>query len=294
MTDLPGDTFLFWAAALCSAGFLTVSALLARQWWRRRSGILAADLGKRLQRRGMALYGLHVSQGQLARAGSAAHIAAIALVLFLGWTFGAPWLMLLTALVLLWLAPGLLAKWRTAIRLDTMEAELPDALLFLAGALRAGSALPVALGVYVRENKGPLTEEFAKLIAGQRIGVSFEVALMEMAERVKLPDFTLVTVALRVSREVGGNLSEPLSLLADTLRKKSIMEGRIRSLTSQGKAQAIVMTLLPVALGLVLYQIQPSTALLVTTDIGLLVVGIAVIMLMLGYWMIKKIVTIDV
>jgi tight adherence protein B len=99
---------------------------------------------------------------------------------------------------------------------------------------------------------------------------------------------------LRVSKEVGGNLSEPLQVLAETLRRKAILEGRIQALTAQGRIQGLVMTLFPLLLMGVLYLMQPTMGLLFSTTIGWVVLTVIAAMLLLGYAMIRKIVAIDI
>lgn len=179
-------------------------------------------------------------------------------------------------------------------RRKRIEAELPDALLFIASALRAGSALSVALQILVRDQKGPLGEEFSVVLKEQRLGLSFDDAIQNMSQRIQIPDFVLVVVALRVAKEVGGNLSEPLQQLAETLRKKAILEGRISALTAQGRIQGIVMTMFPVVLMAILYFMQPTMNLLFVTPIGWAVLSVMIVMLTLGYFSIQKIVAIDI
>ena len=105
----------------------------------------------------------------------------------------------------------------------------------------------------------------------------------------------MLTSALRINREIGGNLAEILESLADTLRRKHQMEGKIDSLTAQGKLQGIVMTGLPVLLGVLLYFLEPDNmSKLWTTKIGYAVTAVIIIMEFMGYTMIKKITSIDV
>ena len=270
------------------------SLLLLTRWLRGHAPALTADLEHRLHRRGLRLFNLHAASGQLAVAWGAGHL------LLVGVLAAAVLLISRNALVASVLAiaalatPAVRRSMRIRRRRRDIERNLPDALLFLSGALRAGSALPTAVAVFVREHKGALAQELDQLLAEQRLGVPFDEALMQAAARIALPDFTLFTVALRVSRDVGGNLADALRLLSHTLRRKLAMEGRILALTSQGRAQGIVMTLLPVVLGVVLYFVQPSMKLLVTTPIGWMVVGIAGLLLGLGYLTIRKIVAIEV
>ena len=133
------------------------------------------------------------------------------------------------------------------------------------------------------------------LLREQRLGVTFDTALDNLEKRVPLEDFTLFTAALRVSRETGGNLAETLERLAETLRQKLTIEGKIRALTAQGKLQGIIVGLLPFALMAVLFQMEPAAmSKLFTTWYGYAVIGFIVVMEVIGAFLIKKIVTIDI
>lgn len=180
-------------------------------------------------------------------------------------------------------------------RLARIEAQLPDALTMVSGSLRAGASLNIALDNLVAEQPPPLSQEFEILTKEQRLGVDFDVSLANMENRIPMQDFRMLTTALRINREVGGNLAETVESLATTLRRKSTMEGKIQSLTAQGRLQGIVMTGLPILLGVLLNFLEPEAMQkLWTTGIGWTVLSIIVVMEMLGYFMIKKITSIDV
>ena len=133
------------------------------------------------------------------------------------------------------------------------------------------------------------------MLREQRLGVDFDTAMKHMEERLPLQDFILVVAALRISREVGGNLAEILETLADTLRRKHQMEGKIDALTAQGRMQGLIMTLLPVFLLLVLAQMEPeSMAPMFNTFAGWATLSVIAVMEVIGYFAIQKIVTIDV
>jgi tight adherence protein B len=197
--------------------------------------------------------------------------------------------------VLILVLPTFIYRRMRAKRLARIEAQLPDALAMVAGALRAGASLSIALDNLVNEQPAPLSQEFEILTQEQRLGVDFEVSLANMEKRIPMQDFRMLTTALRINREVGGNLAETIESLADTLRRKAMMEGKIASLTAQGKLQGWVMTGLPVLLGLLLNFLEPEAmSKLWTTGIGWTVLGIIIVMEMMGYFMIKKITSIDV
>ncbi len=180
-------------------------------------------------------------------------------------------------------------------RLKTFEQQLPDALTMISGSLAAGASLNMAIESLVREQPPPLSQEFLLFLREQRIGVEFDVSLRNMERRLPLPDFAMFSAALRISREIGGNLGETLDTLADTLRRKSTMEGKIESLTAQGRMQGYVMTALPVFLGALLFFIEPEAmSLLFTTPQGWGTLAVIVVMEALGYVFIRKVTNIDV
>lgn len=180
-------------------------------------------------------------------------------------------------------------------RLRTFEKQLPDALSLISSALNAGVSLNIALENLIREQPAPLSQEFMLFMREQRLGVDFDTSLRNMERRLPLDDFRMFTSALRIAREVGGNLGEILERLADTLRRKAVMEGKIDSLTAQGRMQGLVMTGLPVLLGLLLFFLEPDAMrLMFTTPAGWATLAVIVVMEVLGYVFIRKITRIDV
>ena len=111
-------------------------------------------------------------------------------------------------------------------RLTQFERQLPDSLLMVSGSMRAGASLIVAMESMIKEQKPPLSQEFELMLREQRLGVDFDTAMKNMEQRLPLQDFILVVAALRISREVGGNLAEILETLAETLRRKHQMKAR--------------------------------------------------------------------
>ena len=180
-------------------------------------------------------------------------------------------------------------------RLKRFEAQLPDALTMVSGALASGASLNMALETLVKEQPAPLSQEFLLFLREQRIGVDFEQSLRNMERRLPAPDFIMFTAALRISREIGGNLGETLDTLSNTLRRKATMEGKIQALTAQGTMQGYVMTALPIFLGVLLYFLEPEAmSKLFTTPAGYGVVTAVIVMEALGYFFIRKVTTIDV
>jgi tight adherence protein B len=180
-------------------------------------------------------------------------------------------------------------------RLEKIEKQLPDALIMISGSLAAGGSLAMALDAVVKGQPAPISQEFMLFTREQRIGVEFDKSLRNMERRIPNQDFIMFTSALKISREVGGDLGDIINTLAETLRRKSTMEGKIESLTSQGKMQGIVMTALPIMIGGILFLIEPvAMQKLFTTNVGWVVVGVVVLMESLGYFFISKVTNINV
>ena len=201
----------------------------------------------------------------------------------------------LATLVATYVLPKYYVRAMRTRRFKTLEKQLPDALLMITGAMSAGASVNIAIESMIKEQRPPIAQEFELMMRELRIGVDFDTALKNMEKRNPIPDFELVISALRISREVGGNLAEILKSLADTLREKQTMEGKIASLTAQGKIQGVVMTALPLLVMFGLTQIEPvAMAPLFTTWPGWLTLTVIGVMEVMGYFFIQRITAIDV
>ena len=193
------------------------------------------------------------------------------------------------------LAPAMIYRNMRTKRLKKFESQLPDGLMMVSGSMRAGASLNIAMEGLVKEMQPPLSQEFELLLREQRIGVDFEKSLDHMEKRLPIQDFAMLASALRINREIGGNLAEIIESLGETLRRKHQMEGKIASLTAQGKLQGVVMTGLPVLMGVLLYFLEPaSMEKLWSTWYGYITLTVIIVMEVLGYIFISKITRIDV
>ncbi len=223
------------------------------------------------------------------------NIIAIVLLPLLTWLITGDIPATLGMLAVIILLPSLFYRSMRKKRLQRFEAQLPDGLIMISGAMRAGASLNIALESLVKEQPAPLSQEFELFLKEQRVGVEFSESLKKMEKRIPLQDFGMLVTALLINREVGGNLAETMETLGETLRRKGMMEGKIESLTAQGKLQGIVMSGLPILLGVLLNFMEPEAmSKLWTTTVGYLVLIVIIIMEMLGYFMISKITSIDV
>lgn len=186
---------------------------------------------------------------------------------------------------------GRIAKART----KRFVYQLPDALLALSSALRAGSNLTKGLELLSTRQPAPLSQEFTIVLAEHRVGRQLADSLADMRKRIDTPELDLMNTAINVSRRVGGNLADTLESLAKTLQEKAHIEGKIDALTAMGRAQGWVVGLLPIFIGFVLYQQQPERmGLLFSEWYGWIVLAVVAVMMTIAAWMIRKIVSIDV
>ena len=197
--------------------------------------------------------------------------------------------------LLLAISPGAIFRWLRARRLERIEQQLPDALQMLAGTARAGLSLPAAIRPGGGALAPPLQQELLLLQHEQRLGVSLDDALENLALRVPAQPVKLMVSAMRIASETGGGLAETLERTATTLRSQHAMELKIRALTAQGKLQAWVVGLLPLFLLWVLTHMEPEAmALLWTTRMGWAVLAVVLVMELTGVLLIRRIVSIDI
>jgi tight adherence protein B len=224
-----------------------------------------------------------------------ANLAVMAIGGTLTWATTGSALVGIAAFAALALVPRLLYWWMRQKRLRTFEEQLPDALMMLAGGLRAGVGLSSAIQQLVAEAHPPISQEFSLLLREQRMGVPLEQALANLNRRVPTQTTVLVVSAMRVATETGGGLAETLERTAQTIRSRLQMEGKIRALTAQGKLQAWVVGLLPIALMAILNKMEPvAMGMMWHTPIGWGTLAVIAFLEAMGVYIIRKIIAIDV
>lgn len=204
------------------------------------------------------------------------------------------WVVTAGVFAVLLIVPGALWARARKKRLNKFEEQLPDIFMMLTSGLQAGASLNMALTDMVKQAPAPASQEFGLLVKRMQLGVSLEDGLIELEKRLPIQSFVMASSAIRISREVGGNLVETIKSMAKTLRRKKTMEGKIDSLTAQGRAQGTFMALLPVALAVLLSFMEPEAMnKLYTTRQGLMVLSVMVFMQVMGFVFIRKVTSID-
>lgn len=223
------------------------------------------------------------------------NVGVLIILPVIAWIISGNVLIVGACVVLAFIAPRFVLRYISRRRLHLFESQLPDALLMITGALRAGASLPMALESVAAEAKPPLSQEFELVLREMRLGTDFVVALESLERRVPLADLAMFTAGMKLAREVGANLAETLESISRTLRAKLQMEGKIRSLTAQGKMQGVIMSCLPLFLIFALTVLEPEAmAPLYHEWYGWCTMAVIAVAVSIGYHFINKITSIDV
>jgi tight adherence protein B len=191
--------------------------------------------------------------------------------------------------------PYMVVRFRRNKRLGAFEEMLPEAIDLLGRAIRAGHPLSAGMKMVADETKDPIAGEFRRTHEEHRFGLPFEDALLAMADRVSLIDVRILTTAILIQREVGGNLAEVLDNLANVIRVRFTIRRQLRVYTAQGRFSGYVLGALPIAVGLAIYSLNPPYIRLLFTDpLGKLMVLLAVLFQIAGFLWIRKIVNIEI
>ena len=188
-----------------------------------------------------------------------------------------------------------LAKYLDNRRREKFNLQLPEALATMSNALRAGFSISQAFDSVVEQGEKPMCEEFAILQQQLKIGMPFEDALESMSQRVGSDDLTLVTTAILISRKTGGNVTEIFDKISETIRGRQKIERKVKTLTAQGRMQGIIVSAMPVFLGLIMTLIKPGLMIpYLTSFTGVISVLVMCVLIFVGWMMIRKIIKIDV
>lgn len=239
--------------------------------------------------------------GELARAGSRRRPAEVFLtsavcavaVLMGGQRFVAPYLAVVLALMAA-AAPFAWVRRMQHKRVERFEELLPDAIDMLVNALRAGYSLQAAMEFVGREMPEPLGPEFARFYEEQRLGIDVRRALMDMQERVDSADFRMFVTSLLVQRETGGNLGEVLGNIGALMRERVAFRGHVDGLMAEPRMSANVLGALPFfVFGIIMVMNPAYLQPLFTTPTGTLMSVYAVLSVVVGYLVMRKIAQVD-
>ncbi len=294
------DAVVFWSAIIAAfaafAGFtgLFVAAL------HEGADAYATQMGATTSRQFEDVF-LFIPPQRIARLGRLAAIAAF--FLFFIPLFSFTNLVSTLAGVLLGLGAGafaftLPARYAHLLRerrRAKFNDQLVDALGTMANALRAGFSINQAFESVVEAGEKPIAQEFTVLLQQLRVGLPFEDALMSLDRRMGSDDLTLVCTSIDIARRTGGNLTDIFDKISETIRGRQRIERRVRTLTAQGRMQGVIVSLMPLVLGVAMTILKPDVMRpFLLSRTGALCVGAALALIVVGWLVIRKIIRIDV
>jgi len=193
------------------------------------------------------------------------------------------------------LAPFLYIWRRRRSRMSKFEAQFPDALEFVSRSMRAGHAFTVSLEMLHQEFSDPLGGEFRRTFDEQNLGLPLDLALEKLSKRTNLLDVQFFVSAVLLQKRTGGNLAEILDKLAALIRERFKLRGQIRTISTQGRMSGLILTMIPMAVGLIMFYVNPEHMRFFVDDpAGNWMAGLALGFQGLGFLVIRKIVNIEV
>lgn len=180
-------------------------------------------------------------------------------------------------------------------RIDAFEAQFPDALLFIARAMRAGHAFSVSLDLLQKEFDKPLSSEFHIVFEEQNLGLPIDVALEKLAKRMPMLDVRFFVAAVILQKRTGGNLGEILEKLAGLIRERFKLRGQIRTISAHGRMSSAVLTGIPVVVAIMMWFVNRDHMMFFVEDeIGQMMAGLALFFVCVGFLIMRQIVNIEV
>jgi tight adherence protein B len=264
-----------------------------------KRGRITTELDKELSRRGKS----SDTAAELARADLKLTPAEFFIVRvtatiaggILGFLIFRQFFMVLPAGIAGYFMPQFYVRFRQGQRKGAFAAQLSDAINLLANSLRSGYSLPQSMELLSREMQPPIADEFGRVVREIGLGVPFEQALDNMVRRNKNDDLDLMVTAVLVNHEVGGNLAQVLEIIGHTVRERIRIKGEIQVLTAQQQMSGYVVGLMPFALTLFLFIINPEyMGELFHSLCGELLACTAFGMVGMAFVLIRKIVNIEV
>lgn len=232
---------------------------------------------------------LRTSEWLMIRLGSAAFLALVGVVRF---HFGFQFIVMG---VLGYFLPRFYLGHRQRKRLKAFNDQLGDTLVLMSNALKTGYSLAQALDVVANKASPPINQEFDRVVKEVNLGAGVEESLGRMVRRTESNDLDLVATAIAINRKIGGNLSEILETISETIRERVRIKGEMSTMTAQARGSGYMITALPIVLGVFMYFVTPQYfAPMLGSPIGIGMLVVAGIFMGLGQLIMGKIATVDV
>lgn len=196
--------------------------------------------------------------------------------------------------VFIWSLPDFILKKVRSKRVNSFDQLLTEALVMVSNALKAGYSFLQSLAVAAEEAGEPLSSEFRTLLKELSLGMSMEEGFSNFLERMPSDDLKLIVNAILIQKDIGGNLSEILENISETIRDRQQIKNEVKSLTAQGRLSGIIIMVMPFFLGLIIYIFDSNyITTLFTSLIGRIMIIVALTNEVIGWLFIRKIIRID-
>jgi tight adherence protein B len=194
----------------------------------------------------------------------------------------------------IWNTPRFVIAKRKKTRLKEFDGQLNEGIMIISNALKAGYSFLQSVAAVAEETKDPFSKEFKKLFKEMSLGIPEEDALRNMLLRMPSGDLKLIINAILIQKDIGGNLSEILDNIGETIRERQKIQEELKTLTAQGRLSGIIVILIPIVLALTIYLFNKEYILLLFNNpLGIMMLSASVLSQLLGIVMIRKIVNIE-
>ncbi len=191
--------------------------------------------------------------------------------------------------------PLVYLSWKRYSRFRRFEELLPDTIDLMARALRAGHTVTSSIEMVSTEGSEPVASEFRRVFEEQNFGLPLREAMLNLADRVPLPDVSFLVTAVLVQKETGGNLAEVLDKATAVIRDRFRLRGQLRVYTAQGRLTGWILAGLPFFMFVILNLVNPEYEKVLLTDpVGQKMIYLGIILMVTGGWVIRKVIDIRV
>lgn len=193
------------------------------------------------------------------------------------------------------LIPLLVVKILEKRRRKKFAGQLVDAIMILCSSLKVGMSFPQAFEVLVQEMTAPISQEFSLVLRQMQMGFSLESALGDLRKRMNLDELDMVVASVMVAKDTGGDITETLSQVTNTITERNKLIGKVKALTVQAKLQGLIMSLIPVFFAMFVYKTDPHFFdVFFKDEFGKMLLTYAIISQIIGTSLIIKLSRVDI
>jgi tight adherence protein B len=211
------------------------------------------------------------------------------------WAYRDPWITTGAAVAAFVGAPRWVLSFLRTRRIKKFIDGFPEAIDLIIRGVRAGLPVVDCFRMIANESPDPLGSEFRRIVEAQAVGLSIGEAAEKLADRIPTPETSFFAIVLNVQQKTGGNLSEALGNLATVLRDRKRMKEKVKAISSEAKASAAIIGALPFLVAVLVYIFSPDyIMLLFTTSAGNLIIGVSLVWMSVGIFVMRSMINFDI